>query len=52
MKNAINHHGTWLMPGSTAHRLHTEGKTKELATHMREVDQKYQQMTGAQNGKA
>ncbi|GEM_PF-6805546 len=38
MRSAIRHSNTWLMPGSVAHRLHTEGKTKELAAHMCELD--------------
>lgn len=27
----------WLQPGSQAHQLHTEGKTKQLADHMKDV---------------
>lgn len=40
VKNAINYYGTWLVPGSVAHKLHTEGKLKELAEHMRELNLK------------
>ncbi len=27
----------WQQPGSQAHQLHTEGKTKQLADHMKDV---------------
>lgn len=27
----------WLQPGSQAHQLHVEGKTKQLADHMKDV---------------
>lgn len=29
-RGAIQHKGTWLMPGSQSHKLKTEGKHKEL----------------------
>lgn len=46
MKNAINYRGVLLMPGSTAHRLHTEGKMKELEVHMRDVEARYHALVG------
>ena len=33
-KNAIKYKDGYLMPGSHAHKLHTEGKMKELEKHM------------------
>ena len=40
MKKAIWYRGSWLAPGSRAHALHSEGKLKELAEHMREVERR------------
>ncbi|UUZ75442.1 hypothetical protein LP414_27385 [Polaromonas sp. P1(28)-13] len=37
-RGAINFYGTWLMSGSHAHKLHTEGKLKELSAHMKQLD--------------
>lgn len=40
MKNAILYRAVpplWLMPGSEAHKLHTEGKLKKLEEHMKAV---------------
>lgn len=40
MKNAILYRALpplWLMPGSEAHKLHTEGNTKKLEEHMKAV---------------
>ncbi len=34
------------MPGSHAHKLHTEGKNAELAAHMKELDIKDQKLRG------
>lgn len=31
----------WLQPGSQAHQLHTEGKTKQLAEHMKDVQRRH-----------
>ena len=31
----------WLQPGSQAHQLHVEGKTKQLADHMRDVQRRH-----------
>ena len=31
----------WLQPGSQAHQLHTEGKTKQLADHMKDVQRRH-----------
>lgn len=50
MKGAIEYRGPggpcWLMPGSQAHKLATEGKRKQLEQHMREVHARSQQLTG------
>lgn len=46
MKGAINYYGCWLMPGSVAHKLHTEGKLKELAAHMKELTLKDKKLKG------
>lgn len=37
MRNAINYHGTWLMPGSLAHKLHEENKHQHLQAHMKRL---------------
>lgn len=44
MKNAIKYQNVWLMPGSHAHKLHSEGEMKELAAHMRQLDAKDKQL--------
>jgi hypothetical protein len=31
----------WQQPGSQAHQLHTEGKTKQLADHMKDVQRRH-----------
>jgi len=46
MKNAIPYQGGFLMPGSTAYKLFTEGKMKELQIHMYEVNRKYHELRG------
>lgn len=46
MSKAIRYKdGTLLMPGSQAHKLATEGKQKELDTHMKEVDARFRAVT-------
>ena len=40
MKDAIPYQGGWLKAGSDAHRLHTEGRHKDLQAHMRYLDEK------------
>lgn len=45
-KNAIFYRGVWLFPGSLAHKLHTEGKIKELQAHMYELDLKDKKLKG------
>ena len=40
IKGAIWYKDGWLAPGSRAHELHTEGKMKELAEHMKEVEER------------
>ena len=40
MKGAIWYRDCWLAPGSRGHQLHTEGKFKELAEHMNDVDRR------------
>lgn len=35
----------WLQPGSQAHQLHTEGKTKQLADHMKDVQRRHDALT-------
>ena len=52
MKGAILYQGVLLASGSAAHKLHTDGKTKELAIHVKEVDLKYKQMRGDFDKKA
>jgi len=46
MRGAIIYQGIALMPGSRAHQLHTEKKWKELDAHMKELEQKKQQLEG------
>ena len=46
MKGAILFQGIYLMPGSQAHKLHTEKKWAELTAHMKELEQKKQQLEG------
>ena len=31
----------WLQPGSQAHQLHVDGKTKQLADHMKDVQRRH-----------
>ena len=50
MRGAVKYGDCWLMPGSVAHRLYTEGKTKELAAHMKELDAKDRKRRGVANG--
>ncbi len=44
MKNAVKYGELWLMSGSVAHQLHKDGKMKELAEHMREVEQRHKNL--------
>ena len=50
MRNAnpfkVNGGTNWLMPGSQAHKLATDGKTKELAAHMKDVDARHEALVG------
>jgi hypothetical protein len=46
MRGAIIFQGIYLMPGSQAHKLHTEKKWSELQAHMKELEQKKQQLEG------
>lgn len=46
MRNAIFYRGTWLMPGSHAHKLHTEGKMAALERHMAAVSDAYRKLHG------
>lgn len=46
MRNQIIFQGVLLAPGSHAHKLHTEKKWTELNAHMKELEQKRQQLEG------
>ena len=46
MRGAILYKGVYLMPGSVAHKLHTEKKYKELEAHMKALDAKDKQLKG------
>lgn len=50
MRNAIpfkgRHETIWLTSGSQAHKLATEGKAKELAAHMKEVEGRHDALVG------
>lgn len=46
MKKAIWYRDCWLAPGSRAHALHSEGKMKELAEHMRDVERRDRELRG------
>jgi hypothetical protein len=48
MRNAIKYRNCWLMAGSVAHKLHTEGKLKELDAHMKEMDRKDKKLKGTE----
>ncbi len=46
MKGAILFQGIYLMPGSHAHKLHTDKKWDELQAHMKELEEKKQKLEG------
>lgn len=46
MRGAILFDGVWLMPGSLAHKLHTERKFKELVTHMKSLEETKRRLEG------
>lgn len=46
MTGAILFRGIYLMPGSVAHKLHTDKKYKELEAHMKELDEKDKKLKG------
>lgn len=50
MKGAILFQGIYLMPGSVAHKLHTEKKYQELQQHMKELEEKKRKLEGRSNG--
>ena len=47
MKGAILFQGIYLMPGSQAHKLHTEKKWAELQQHMKELEEKKKKLEGS-----